>query len=145
MKILPSVYLALLLATAPVNAQEEETCPLLEILPDLPKKDLSTLLSAEHGFIMFGAEWCEPCRVVHPRFDGFKDRAYENGIPNNYLSFEDINIDVYSTDYDFLGECITGIPVIVETSNGQEIRRYFSHQIEELESEVESLINGYEN
>ena len=137
------LFLSLFLSASLVQAQEPEFCPLSEILPNLPKKDLSNLLAAEHCFIMFGAEWCAPCRRVHPLFDNLKDIAQENNIPSNYLSFDYIDIDLFSTDYEFLEECINGIPAIVETDNGQEVRRYSPHQIEELGQHIRQLIDAY--
>ena len=138
------LFLSLFLSASLVQAQELEVCPLSEIFPNLPKKDLSNLLVAEHGFVMFGAEWCEPCRRMHPEFEILIELANQSGISSHYLSFDYIDIDLFSTDYEFLEECINGIPAIVETDNGQETRRYGPHQIEELEQHIQQLIDAYQ-
>ena len=104
-------------------------------------KDLSSVVDAEHGFIIVGAEWCKLCKEIQPILDDLMELTQE--LPSNYIAWEEINVDLNSVNYPFL-QCIIYYPEIIEIFQGTEIRRYGADEIDQLKQYIYWLRDNYQ-
>ena len=139
-KLLP-LGLSLLLSASLANAQYIENCPHSKRETGLPLEDLSSVINAEHAFIIFGASWCGPCEEIYPVFDHLNELVEEADRPQ-YLAMGYVDVDSSALDFPFLKRCVVSYPSIVETLNGLEVRRYGSDEMDKLKPYIHWLINN---
>ena len=70
-----------------------------------------TLLENNKGVIIlkFGAEWCQPCKVIAPKVNEYKDQLPEG------VDFYDLDVDDNFEIYAYLKskKMVTGIPTLL--------------------------------
>ena len=114
--------------------------------PELPPHDLSDILDAQYGFILFSIDGCPACTRAYPRFTALEQEAEAACISQDALDFDSVNLTHERPEpAEFIGKDIQYVPTVIEIQNGRERQWYVGagEDFTRLEVRVRSMIEAY--